>query len=79
MTKRLSFTEFAEQYAAGSGVTVEWLKAHGREVRPCNCDYEGCEGWQMARLKELAWAVEVGIATPEEIALLNWSPQEAAK
>ena len=42
--------QFAIKYAAGSGVTVEWLKEQGREVRPCDCDYEDCKGWQMARV-----------------------------
>jgi hypothetical protein len=38
--------EFERQYAARCGKTVEELRALGRGVRPCNCDYEGCEGWQ---------------------------------
>lgn len=46
--------EFAEAYAHRSGVTVEWLRANGREARPCDCDYEGCEGWQMAHVREEA-------------------------
>ena len=47
----LTREEFAEQYAANSGVTVEWLKEQGREPRPCHCGPEnGCEGWQMARV-----------------------------
>lgn len=44
--------EFAAGYAERSGVTVEWLKEHGREVRPCDCDYVECEGWQMAHLND---------------------------
>lgn len=41
--------EFTEAYAHRSGVTMDWLRANGREVRPCvDCDFEGCEGWQMA-------------------------------
>lgn len=45
----------------------------GREARPCNCDASECEGWQMVHIKELQWAVDQGIATPQEIALLNWT------
>jgi hypothetical protein len=44
--------EFAEGYAIRSGVTVEWLREHGREVRPCDCDAPECEGWQMAHLED---------------------------
>lgn len=39
---------FARRYAERSGVTVEWLRAHGQIAVPCRCDYDGCEGWQMA-------------------------------
>ena len=38
--------EFERQYAARSGVSVKWLRQQGRVVRPCQCDYEECEGWQ---------------------------------
>lgn len=47
--------EFAEGYARRSGVTVEWLREHGREVRPCDCGEDGCEGWQMAHVREDEW------------------------
>lgn len=43
-----SVERFAKEYAERSGVTVEWLKEHGREARECDCEEEGCEGWQMA-------------------------------
>lgn len=42
--------EFERQYAERSGVTVEQLRVLGRFVAPCDCDYEECHGWQMARL-----------------------------
>lgn len=42
---------FAQEYAERSGVTVEWLREQGREARPCSCDYEGCEGWQMVNVE----------------------------
>jgi hypothetical protein len=38
--------EFMRAYAARSKVTVEWLSQY-RTVRPCDCEYDGCEGWQM--------------------------------
>ena len=38
--------EFELAYAARSGVTVEWLRAHGHIVAPCRCGEDGCDGWQ---------------------------------
>ena len=38
--------EFERAYAERSGVTVEWLREHGRVVRPCYCGDALCEGWQ---------------------------------
>ena len=52
MEAKITRERFAEAYARRSGTTVEWLKEHGREARPCDCDYEGCEGWQMAHVRE---------------------------
>jgi len=77
MQTQVTREQFEQAYAARSGVTVDWLKEHGREARPCACNNEGCEGWQMAHVKELQWAVDQGIATPVEIALLNWTPDAA--
>lgn len=37
--------EFEAVYAERSGVTVEWLRTHGRVVVPCACGDEICEGW----------------------------------
>jgi hypothetical protein len=42
----LTAAEFERLYAERSGLTVEELRALGRVVRPCRCDYELCEGWQ---------------------------------
>ncbi len=39
--------EFQEGSARRSGVTVDWLKDHGQFAIPCNCEEEGCQGWQM--------------------------------
>lgn len=38
--------EFERQYAARSGISVEQLRQLGREVRPCDCGEDDCEGWQ---------------------------------
>lgn len=43
---------FARLYAERSGITVEWLKEHGREVRPCACGEIDCMGWQMAHTND---------------------------
>jgi hypothetical protein len=42
-----SAEQFAAEYAARSGKTVEQLRQWGQGVFPCDCDYEECEGWQM--------------------------------
>ena len=39
--------EFEEQYAARSGISIEWLKREGQISLPCHCDEDGCQGWQM--------------------------------
>lgn len=44
--------EFEQGYAERSGVSVEWLREHGREARPCDCGEDICEGWQMVHVKE---------------------------
>lgn len=43
--------EFEAQYAAKSGVTLQWLWDEGQISLPCDCGEEGCQGWQMR-----AWA-----------------------
>jgi hypothetical protein len=37
---------FERDYAARSGVTVQWLRDHGRIVAPCDCGDPICDGWQ---------------------------------
>jgi hypothetical protein len=49
---------WAEEYAERSGVTVDFLREHGREVRACDCGEPDCEGWQMAHVREDAWFAE---------------------
>jgi hypothetical protein len=46
---------FERAYAERSGVTVEWLHERGEEVRPCVCDWDDCQGWQMARVRGQDW------------------------
>jgi hypothetical protein len=43
---QITAEEFERRYAERSGLTVEELRALGRVVRPCDCEYEECEGWQ---------------------------------
>lgn len=38
--------EFEARYAERCGMDIATLRASGRVVVPCECDYEGCEGWQ---------------------------------
>ena len=42
-----SIAEFEQQYAERSGVTVEWLHAHGRDGDVCDCGDDICDGFQM--------------------------------
>lgn len=67
---KLTADEFAETYAARSGVTLEWLRENGRSVARCDCGEDGCEGWQMAHVRELQWAADKGIASPLELRTL---------
>lgn len=69
---KITREQFEENYARLSGITIEWLREHGREARPCDCDYEGCEGWQMAYIAEARYAAEHGFATPAELRLLKF-------
>ena len=42
--------EFEKGYAERSGMTIEWLRANGRQAAQCDCGEEGCQGWQMAHV-----------------------------
>ncbi len=46
MAKRITADEFEARHAEQRGVSIAELRAEGRLVRPCDCDYVGCEGWQ---------------------------------
>ena len=39
--------EFEQGYAERSGVTVEWLRDNDYCAFPCDCEEDGCNGWQM--------------------------------
>ncbi len=45
-----SAKQFTREYAKRSGVSVAWLKRHGRDAWPCECGDEECEGWQMGHV-----------------------------
>lgn len=47
MKPKITEEDFAKEYARRSDVTVAWLKDNGRTSKRCDCDWEGCEGWQM--------------------------------
>jgi hypothetical protein len=51
---KITAEQFEREYAERSGVTVEWLKANGRVVRPCDCHEEDCEGWQSVSSRRAA-------------------------
>lgn len=46
--------EFERGYAERSGVTIEWLHEHGQTAALCDCDQEGCMGWQMVSVENAA-------------------------
>jgi hypothetical protein len=46
MAKRITADEFEARHAEQRGVSIAELRAEGRLVKPCDCDYVGCEGWQ---------------------------------
>jgi hypothetical protein len=45
--------DFEAKYAECCGLSIAELRASGRVVAPCDCDYKGCEGWQ-SMSRELA-------------------------
>lgn len=51
-----TIAEFERQYADRSGVSVDWLREHGRigiRVDPGDCDDDTCEGFHMERVEDL--------------------------
>jgi hypothetical protein len=43
----MSIKDFEEEYAARSGVSVEWLHENGYSVAPCHCGEPNCQGFQI--------------------------------
>jgi hypothetical protein len=46
MAKRITADEFEARHAEQRGISIAELRAEGRLTKPCDCDYEECEGWQ---------------------------------
>ena len=46
--RNLTVKSFERAYAKRSGVTVGLLHEYGRYGKPCDCDEDICDGWQMA-------------------------------
>lgn len=49
----LKAEQFEREYAERSGTSVEKLREH-LTVRPCDCDAEECEGWEMVSHEQAA-------------------------
>ena len=47
--QKITKEEFIRQYTKRSKVTMEQLREWGLEVYPCDCDYSGCQGWQVVK------------------------------
>lgn len=62
MTTEAAVEWFEEQYARRSGTTVLRLHRAGRFGAPCDCEEEGCEGFQMMHLRDKL--VEAGWSVP---------------
>jgi len=62
--------EFELDYAAAMGLTVDELRAFGRIVGPCNCDWDGCQGWASYPADMLANLKAMGKVDPE----WGWPP-----
>ena len=50
--------EFMQGYAERSGVTVKWLIWQRQDAFPCDCEEDGCEGWQMRNIDDFPEARE---------------------
>ena len=68
--------EFAEAYAKRSGVTVEWLRAHGREAQPCDCGENSCEGWKMGMARVVITRSVLGFAFMQVCAVKDVTDEE---
>lgn len=63
--------EFERAYAERSGLTIDRLRQY-RTPRPCDCEYEGCEGWQMVSHLEAAC---IDAAKLAGLSRLQWESQ----
>lgn len=43
----MTLDEFEKRYAEFSNLTVKQLRAFGLQGIPCDCNENGCNGWQM--------------------------------
>lgn len=66
----MDLDEFAQGYAARSGVTVEMLRQMGRAPATCNCGDAICPGWQMAHVNILEEMERDGFMLPRDRATL---------
>jgi len=48
-------SEFIKQYCKNSNISEEKLNELGRFSMICNCEQEGCEGWQMVSLNSMPY------------------------
>ena len=53
--------EFEEGYARRSDTTVESLNSHGLWAYPCECDENGCPGWQMTTKESVEIRRQLGL------------------
>ena len=44
----ITMEQFEDNYCQGSGITKQYYREH-RVTLPCNCEYEGCQGWASIR------------------------------
>lgn len=63
----VTWQQFATEYAARSGVTVDFLALIGQAVAPCACGEDGCNGWQMISQSQIGFLTMTGKARPDEI------------
>ena len=63
--------QFEREYAERAGLTVERLREY-RAVRPCDCDYDLCQGWQMVSHLEAAC---IDAAARAGVSPMEWEQQ----
>jgi len=76
---------FFRAYAERSGLGVDFLRKQGLDAVPCDCDYDGCEGWKVVRVKEESMikvyedADSVCIQLPGEYGPIDLPMEQAAE